>query len=144
MKRAKVAFRGKWDRAWGREVTACDQIDRLVRKYLPAVSEGKVADWASGKRDLAGLLDGLFREAGFQNRRRDWVGTDYSIVDIQTFWELQSTISTFARKHIAAASAAQIHVLKEAFWEECAAVLKASGRLRYSVGAAVICACKPV
>lgn len=143
MVRAGVALRRKWNQMRGPEVTACDQIDRLVRQHLPAISEGKVADWAAGKRDVIGLLDGLLQTAGFEGRRRDWVGTDYSVPDIDAFWTLQTTISTFARKHIAAASVAQNAVLKEAFRAECAAVLRAQGKLTYSVGAAIISARKP-
>jgi len=143
MMRVGVALRRKRNLMRGRELTACDQIDRLVRQHLPAIPEGKVADWAAGRRDVTGLLDGLLKAAGFEDRRRDWVGTDYSVTDINEFWTLQTTISTFARKHIAAASAAQNATLKEAFWTECAAVLRARGKLTYSVGATVISARKP-
>lgn len=143
MMRARAALRRKLNQMRGREVTACDQIDRLVRQHLPAISEGKVADWAAGKRDVIGLLDGLFQTAGFENRHWDWVGTDYSVPDIDAFWTLQTTISTYARKHIAAASAAQNESLKKAFWEECKAVLDRQGKLTYSVGAAIVTARKP-
>lgn len=143
VRRAAAAMRRKWGQMRGRELTACDQIDRLVRKHLPAVSEGKVADWAAAQRDVVGLLDGLFRAAGFVDCRRDWVGTDYNVSDIEDFWTLQTTISTFARKHIAAATPAQYTALKDAFCAECAAVLQADGKLSYSVGAAVISGRKP-
>ena len=141
--RAGMALRRKWNEMRGREVTACDQIDRLVRQHLPAVPDGKVADWAAGQRDVTGLLDQLMRAAGFEERRRDWVGTDYSVPDIDAFWTLQTTISTYARKHIAAASMAENARLKDAFRAECEAVLKRKGRLTYRVGAAIISARKP-
>ncbi len=141
--RAAAAIRRKWRQMRGREVTACDQIDRLVRKHLPPIAEGKVADWASGQRDVVGLLEGLFQAAGLVDCRRDWVGTDHSVPDADAFWTLQSTISTFARKHIAAATPAQNATLKEAFRAECDAVLQANGKLTYSVGAAVISGRKP-
>lgn len=141
--RAAAAVQRKVRQAQGREVTACDQIDRLVRQHLPAISEGKVADWASGQRDVVGLLEGLFKSAGFVGCRRDWVGTDYSVPDADAFWTLQTTISTFARKHIAAATPEQNATLREAFHAECDAVLRANGRLTYSVGAAVITGRKP-
>lgn len=141
--RATATLRRKWNQMRGKEATACEQIDRLVRRHLPAISEGKVADWASGQRDVVALLEGLFRAAGFVDCRRDWVGTDYSIPDAESFWTLQTTISTFARKHIAAAPPEHVVTLKEAFHAECAAVLQGNGKLTYSVGAAVISCRKP-
>ena len=140
--RVGVALRRKWSEMRGREVTACDQIDRLVGQHLPTVPDGKVADWAAGQRDVTGLLDRLLQTAGFTDCRRDWVGTDYSVPDIETFWTLQTTISTRARKHIAAANEAQNARLKNAFWAECEAVLQQQGRLTYRVGAAIISARK--
>lgn len=140
--RAGAALRRRWNGMRGRELTASEQIDRLVRQHLPPVPEGKVASWAAGQRDVTGLLEGLLQAAGFVDRRRDWVGNDYSVPDIDAFWTLQSTISTFARKHIAAASVAQNARLKAAFWAECEAVLQRRGRLTYRVGAAVISAQK--
>lgn len=142
--RAWMVLRRKWNEMRGREVTACEQIDRLVRQHLPTVPDGKVADWAAGQRDVTGLLDNLMQEAGFEDCRRDWVGTDYSVPDIDAFWTLQTTISTFARKHIAAASEAHNTRLKDAFQAECEEVLKRNGRLTYRVGAAIISARKPV
>lgn len=141
--RAGVALRRKWNEMRGREVTACDQIDRLVREHLSVMPEGKVADWASGRRDVTALLDSLLQTAGFRDCRRDWVGTDYSVPDIEAFWTLQTTISTFARKHIAAASEEQNTRLKSAFWAECETILQRKGRLTYRVGAAIISARKP-
>lgn len=132
--RAGAALRRKWNVARGREVTACDQIDRLVQLHLPAISEGKVADWAAGKRDVTGSLDRLLQTAGFEDRHRDWVGTDYSVPYIDAFWTLQTTISTFARKHIAVASDAQNAILKNAFRAECDEVLQRQGQLTYKVG----------
>ena len=141
--RAGVALRRKWNGIRGREVTACDQIDRLVRQHLSVMPEGKVADWASGQRDVTALLHSLLQTAGFQDCRRDWAGTDYSVPDIEAFWTLQTTISTFARKHIAAASGAENAKLKEAFRAECETILQCKGRLTYRVGAAIISARKP-
>lgn len=63
--RATATLRRKWNQMRGKEVTGCEQIDRLVRRHLPAISEGKVADWASGQRDVVVLLEDLFRAAGF-------------------------------------------------------------------------------
>ena len=138
MMRVGAALRRKWNEMRGRELTACDQIDRLVRQHLPVLSEGKVADWAAGRRDVTGLLEQLIRTAGFEDYHRDWVGTDYSVPDVDAFWTLQTTISTYARKHIAAASVTENVRLKEAFWAECEAVLQRQGRLTYRVGAAII------
>ena len=143
MGRAAAALRRNWGQIRGTELTACSQIDRLVRKHLPAVSEGKVAEWASGQRDVVGLLDRLFQAAGFVDCHRDWIGTDYTVPDADSFWTLQTTISTFARKHIAAATPEMNKRLKEAFRAECDAVLRANGKLTYSVGAAVISGRKP-
>lgn len=138
MMRVGAALRRKWNEMRGRELTACDQIDRLVRQHLPALPEGKVADWAAGRRDVTGLLEQLIRTAGFEDCQRDWVGTDYSVPDVEAFWTLQATISTFARKHIAAASVTENARLKDAFWAESEAVLQRQGRLTYRVGAAII------
>ena len=143
MKRAAVVVRRKLNQAQGREVTANEQIDRLVRQHLPPVEEGHVATWASGQRDITALLDELFGKAGFVDRTRDWIGTDYAIPAIDEYWTLQSTLSTFARKHIAAANAQQNAMLKDAFWAECEGVMARKGKLAYSVGAAIVSARKP-
>ena len=143
MKRAAVVVRRKQNQAQGREVTANEQIDRLVRQHLPPVEEGHVATWASGQRDITALLDELFGKAGFVDRTRDWIGTDYAIPAIDEYWTLQSTLSTFARKHIAAANAQQNAMLKDAFWAECEGVMARKGKLAYSVGAAIVSARKP-
>ncbi len=127
----------------GRELGACEHLERLVDRHLTSVTEVEVASWSIFKRDTSGLLAGFLQGAGFANVRRGWEGSDFVIDTIEEFWQLQTTISTHARKHMAAATEAERAALKVAFWQECEAVKARGGRMVYRVGAAIVTGRKP-
>jgi ubiquinone/menaquinone biosynthesis C-methylase UbiE len=128
--------------AAGRELGACEQLERLVDRHLRAGPEVELATWSAFKRETSGLLAGLLQGAGFVDIRRNWVGTDFRVATVEEFWQLQTTISTHARKRMAVATAAELAALKAAFRQECEAVLARGGRMVYRVGAALVTARK--
>ncbi|HHL21001.1 MAG TPA: methyltransferase domain-containing protein [Aliiroseovarius sp.] len=127
----------------GRERAACEHIEQLVEKHLPAPSAREIADWSEGHQEFAGPLAGLLTAAGFANVRRRWLGREYEVSSIEDFWDLQTTFSSTARKRIAQASDADRARLEQAFRDDCTAVLERGGRLVYRVGAALVTGDKP-
>lgn len=127
----------------GRELSACDQLDRLVEKYLPRGEQNEVADWTVGHHSFSGSLERLLGSAGFRVTGKNWAGRTYAIDDPQDFWRLQSTFSSIARKRIADASPQDVERLTNAFHNECARVQGRGGRLVYRVGVSVLSAIKP-
>jgi ubiquinone/menaquinone biosynthesis C-methylase UbiE len=127
----------------GLEVCACFQIEKLVDEHLKSVPEVEVAGWSSGLSETSGVLRDILKNAGFVNLRHDWIGSDHVVDTIEEFWRLQTTISTHARKHLAAATPDEVETLKKAFWAESSAVLARGGRMTYRVGAAVVSGERP-
>ena len=127
----------------GKELAACDHIERLVERHLPKPAEKEIADWSENNHGFVGPLAGMLQAAGFTNVRRRWLGREYEVSEIEDFWDLQTTFSSTARKRIAQASPTDMDRLKTAFWEDCSAVQARGGRLVYRVGAALVTGDKP-
>ena len=143
LRRATGAVLRRLRVAAGREQLACAQLERLVARHLSAVPDPGISALAGARRDFSGLLREMFRRAGFADVQQHWTGADFVIPTIEDFWQLQTTISTPARKRMAAAPPAARAALKAAFWAECQAVLTRGGQLTYQVGAAIVTGRKP-
>lgn len=129
--------------AMGRERVAVTQLERLVALHLRDVPDPEVSALAGARRDFSGVLRDLLRQAGFADVQRHWTGAEFVVPTIEDFWQLQTTISTPARKRMALASQAGRDTVKAAFWADCTAVLNRGGQLTYSVGAAIVTGRKP-
>lgn len=127
----------------GRERTACTHLEQLVLRHLRGVSDPETSALAGARRDFAGILRDLLRGAGFVGVEQHWTGADFTVPTVAEFWQLQTTLSTPARKRMALADGAALAALKAAFWADCTAVLDRGGRLTYSVGAAIVTGRKP-
>lgn len=132
----------KLAQATGRELTACDLIDRLVEQEIPK-STTEITQWAEDEHSFSGSLASLLAEAGFIIDRSDWCGEEHVVQDIEDFWDLQVTFSSIARKRLASANKEQVQAVKAAFWQHCAATQARNGRLVYRVGAAIVEARRP-
>ncbi len=129
--------------ARGRELSACDHIDRLVEQHLPPTAGDEAAAWTGGHHAFSGSLETLLSAAGFRIRNSGWIGREFEVATADDFWDLQSTFSSVARKRINDAREADRSTLKAAFDSDCARVLSSGGRLVYRVGAAIVSAEKP-
>lgn len=127
----------------GRELLACEFIDSLVEKYLPAKENREEADWVEHQHGFTGSIKSLVLDAGFTNVRTSWKG-QYSIVEsAEDFWLLQMTFSSIARKRVQQADNETVESLKKEFYTRCNEVLKKKGRLVYQTGAAIVVGVKP-
>lgn len=143
LRRAIQAVQRRARIARGRERVACTQLEGLVARHLQDVPDPEVSALAGAHRDFSGVLRGLMTAAGFADVRQHWTGAGFVVPTIEEFWQLQTTISTPARKRMALASGAALAALKAAFWADCTAVLNRGGQLTYHVGAAIVTARKP-
>ena len=143
LRRASRAVLRRLRIAAGREQVACAQIERLVLRHLRAVPDPELSALAGARRDFSALLRAMFRKAGFADVRQHWTGADFVVPTIADFWQLQTTISTPARKRMALAPPADLAALQAAFWAECQAVQNRGGHLTYHVGAAIVTGRKP-
>jgi ubiquinone/menaquinone biosynthesis C-methylase UbiE len=143
LKRAVAAIQRKIQLMNGTVQVACEQLERLVREHLKSVSTPESSPWMGSRREFSQVLRDTIGAAGFVDIRQQFYGSDFAIPTIEDFWQLQTTISTPARKRMAAASKADLAKLKAAFWAECEAVQAKGGKLTYRVGAALVSGRKP-
>ena len=143
LRRAVGAVQRRVRVATGRERVACTHLERLVTQHLRTVPDPEVSALAGARRDFSGVLRDMLRRAGFADVQQHWTGADFVVPTTEDFWQLQTTISTPARKRMAVAPKAALATLKAAFWADCAAVLNRGGQLTYQVGAAIVSGRKP-
>jgi ubiquinone/menaquinone biosynthesis C-methylase UbiE len=120
-------------------------LDALIDRALPQADTGRDASWAHEhgghfSRPVAELM----RHAGFEAVEVGWLGQTSIIQSVEEFWSLQVTLSSKARKRIAAANSADVDRLKGIFERECAARLQRGGRLLYRSGALLTSGQRPV
>ncbi len=128
----------------GRELAACEFIDRLVNDHLPQSKSPETAQWTGHRHGFTGSTRQLLETAGFRDIRSTWKG-QYSIIEsAEDFWLLQMTFSSLARKRIAQADRSQVKKLKDEFTRQCEQVLSRHGRLVYQSGAAIVSGLKQV
>lgn len=129
-------------KAMGRELRACEHIDALVARLLPARQHEENAGWTRGHHEFSGSLSELLTRAGFEVSGSDWMGEAFEIGAAEDFWDFQVTFSSTARKRLAEASPAAAAALRAEFDRQCKATLGKGGRLVYRVGAAIVTAVK--
>ncbi len=131
-----------WRKSTGRELSACEFIDNLVRKYIPDRKDRDVTEWAEHDHGFTGSIKNLVQAAGFKNICTGWKG-QYSIVNSpEDFWLLQMTFSSIARKRIQQADEIVVERLKDEFYARCNQILSKNGRLVYQTGAAIVAGVK--
>jgi ubiquinone/menaquinone biosynthesis C-methylase UbiE len=119
-------------------------LDGLIDRVLPQADTGRDASWAHEhgghfSRPVAELM----RRAGFEAVEVSWLGQTSVIQSVEEFWSLQVTLSSKARKRIAAAAPAEVERLKRIFEHECGSRLQRGGRLLYRSGALVTSGRRP-
>lgn len=134
---------GKIAEMRGRQLVACRQIESLVDLYLPRTEAMEEAAWTKAHHGFAGSLRSLVEGADFEVTQSRWLGRTYSFDSADEFWDLQTTFSSTARKRITNASPQLVNIIRDAFMDQCNAVVGRGGQLKYRVGAALIVAVKP-
>ncbi len=136
-------FTGIARRAFGKgDLLACEYLDRLVERYLPAAYSNEEAGWTQ-RHAASHSVPRMMQDAGFRNIRTAWAGNDGIIASMDEFWEVQVTFSSLARKRIAAASTQAVEALRREFAAGCERTLAAGGRLRYPTGALIVAGTAP-
>lgn len=126
----------------GRQLRACDFIDRLVGERLPHHElEGPAGTHESSMGP--GELPERVRRAGFVEARAEWLGNRAVVPTPEEFWDLQSTMSTLARSRLHVAPPATVAQIRERFLERCRAVQARGGTLVYPTGVLLVAAARP-
>lgn len=143
----KYATNRGWEmveRARGRWIAAPEYLDTLVRKHIPAQSSThETAAITRTYGHPGAFLPRIVRGAGFVNLQRTWQGYAPRFENVEEYWELQATYSTFARKRLSTATSAQITAVRDEFFRTCQAVRARGGALVYRYGALFVAAQRP-
>jgi ubiquinone/menaquinone biosynthesis C-methylase UbiE len=126
----------------GKQLRACEFLDRLVRASLPeSALEGPAGSvhHGLGPRELPERV----RRAGFHVDHVGWLGNRAVIETAEEFWELQATFSSMARLRLQSATPQVVAGLKSRFVETCRQVQARGGRLVYPTGALFVAARRP-
>jgi ubiquinone/menaquinone biosynthesis C-methylase UbiE len=118
-------------------------LDALIDGALPQADTGRDASWAHEHDHFSKPVAELMRRAGFEAVEVSWLGQTSAIQSVEEFWSLQVTLSSKARKRIAAADPAEVQRLKQIFERECGNHLQRGGRLLYRSGALVTSGRRP-
>jgi ubiquinone/menaquinone biosynthesis C-methylase UbiE len=117
-----------------RQLIACEFLDDLVRRSVqtsPGFQDSLPTDQHLHTTDP---VPKLFRAAGFNRVRQEWIGHRWTIDEPEEFWRLQSTFSSFARKRLALISPTELQTLRDQFLDTCRKVKARGGRLIYQTG----------
>lgn len=131
------------DRARGRQLSAPELMNSLVRKHVPASEEPEESRLAGESLDRTRQVLALVRAAGFTEVRSTWEGHRAWLETPEEFWDLQRTFSSFARKRLAGAPPASLAALREEFFERCRRVQARRGKLVYPYAAFYVAARRP-
>lgn len=118
-------------------------LDGLLDDHLGRAPREEDAEWTHGIDGFSGSVSSMMREAGFTEVQMDWIGQTSSIDSAGDFWTLQATLSSRARKRIAAATEEKVARLKQAFDETCRRHLARGGTLIYRSGALIVMGERP-
>jgi ubiquinone/menaquinone biosynthesis C-methylase UbiE len=118
-------------------------LDALIDRTLPEAGTGRDASWAHEHGHFSRPVAELMRRAGFEAVEVSWLGQTSVIQSVEEFWSLQVTLSSKARKRIAAADTSEVQRLKQIFERECADRLRRGGQLLYRSGALVTSGRRP-
>lgn len=94
-------------------------LDSLVSEMLPTPRESGKEPGRGREAGSRWLLRSL-RRAHCADIRCAWDAPVAVIDSVEEFWELQTTFSSFARKRLQAAAAAEVSALRRVFDERCA------------------------
>lgn len=131
-------------RARSRWIGAPEFLDALVRKHIPTHAGPETAPITRTYGHPGAFLPRLVQEAGFVKLQRTWDGYSPRFSDVEEYWELQATYSTFARKRLSAAQPEQVAAVKKEFSDTCTAVVARGGALSYRYGAMIVAAERPL
>jgi SAM-dependent methyltransferase len=136
----------------GRSLMAPALLDALVAEMLPA---DRLGSHASTELPAArhhhqdagpGSLASLLTRAGFEGVQTAWDARLGVLDEVEEFWDLQATFSSFARDRIAAArewAPERVAALRERFEESCREAVRRGGRLLYPYAAYYASASRP-
>lgn len=133
----------QWSKRRGRLLTAPDSLDAKVTQWLPESGEPEESDLATRRRNRSGLVPPLVRKAGFRDVQTAWRGHHALIDTPESFWDLQRTFSSIARKRLGRAAPEVVDALRQEFHRECRAVQARGGVLAYPFGALYVMARRP-
>jgi len=119
------------------------QLNQLAEAHLSA-GEEEETDLARHHGSRPGRSIRLVRDAGFGRIETAWHAHRLKLVSPGDFWDLQSTFSSFARKRIERADAAQVKTVRKLFEDECRRVLANRGDMIYQYAALFIIGTKPL
>lgn len=110
-------------------------LDRLVARH--GGEEGH------GTADAVGDLAQAMRNAGYVDVRHCWVGQASTIDSVEEFWGLQVTLSSHARKTLAAMEAGAVAELRREFDAICERHARRGGSFVYRSGATIASGRRP-
>ena len=122
----------------GKQLVACEFLDRMVESYIPGSQKIEEAGWTHEHAHMQQSVPALIHAAGFRDVRTEWQGQQTIINTPEEFWELQTTFSSLSRKRLAAASPEIVSRLRQDFITSCQNVLSRGGELVYPTGALVV------
>jgi ubiquinone/menaquinone biosynthesis C-methylase UbiE len=118
-------------------------LDGLLDRFLPPPSAEQLAAWEQTHHHANASVPTLMREAGLAKITTFWSGQSSQIATAEEFWTLQVTLSSEARKRIAAASPTDRDRLRKEFHRLCTPHLGKGGQLIYRSGALIVTAERP-
>ncbi|MEO8526267.1 MAG: methyltransferase domain-containing protein [Caldimonas sp.] len=110
-------------------------LDRLVARHG--------SDEGHGTADAVGDLAQAMRDAGYVDVRHGWVGQASMIASVEEFWGLQVTLSSHARKTLAAMDASTLAELRREFDAICERHARRGGSFVYRSGAMIATGRRP-
>ena len=143
---AAVGRRGRdaFDTVRGaRPLSAPAFLDALVDELWGRGDHSEHAQWTQGVHHYAASVADMMATAGCVDLQTRWFGNATVIQSIEDFWGLQSTLSSYARKRIGAATSTDVESLRGEFTRRCQTTLANGGSMVYRSGALVTRASRP-
>lgn len=116
---------------------APQSLDRFLDKSWGATAHHEEARWTHGVADYSQSVAQMMRKAGAVAVSSTWFGSSDEIANGEDYWNLQSTLSSYARKRLAAAPVAKISELRAAYIAHCQTCQERGSQLVYRSGALV-------
>lgn len=112
-------------------------LDQFIERHWGATAHHEEAHWTHGVSEYSRLVDRMMRDAGLASVTSSWFGASALIATAEEFWSLQSTLSTYARKRLAAASASELEQLRTTYLTYCQDRMRKGSRLVFRSGALI-------
>lgn len=116
---------------------APQSLDQFIDRHWGATAHHEEAHWTRGVSEYSRLVDRMMRKVGLVSVTSHWFGAAASIETAEDFWSLQSTLSTYARKRLATASASEVEELRVAYLAYCRFRMRKGSRLVFRSGALI-------